>query len=460
MTEWNPWSDNDEAEFVRLVPRAAAPEVTDQATKEVTKEVTDEAARMPADPVLDPTEAWSAEFTVSDGWPTAADAESDTGSSEPGTGSSEPAEGSPPPVQRPKLVLIDDWPADPPSGTGEPAEASHGTGAATAGRQPTIVIDAENPVDLTRPTPEGKIDKRISERRIDVKKATRRARLIRVGTIALVAGLLVGGTWFLSSPYFDVKQVDLTGVQYSDEASIATIVNGLRGESMWRVDLESERASIAKQPWVRRVSIRRDWPDRIIVDIAERRPVASYPALDGEWRIVDVDGRVLTSIQNQPRDFPPVVANQTPADPGEQTGPTIVSGAKVAQALPAELKVRLSEIRVNDALAVELHLFDQGVVLLGPAENLPREADQRAHSARTLRRQTGRIDRCAGGDRGGHHTDRCLPAAADLNALGRLQATKARNPDTRESNRYAGPQHFPGCFPGARQVLDEIVPTR
>jgi cell division protein FtsQ len=139
---------------------------------------------------------------------------------------------------------------------------------------------------------------------------------------------------------------------------------------MWRLDLDAERATIALQPWVRRVSIRRDWPDRVIVDIAERRPVASYPALDGEWRIVDADGRVLMSILNQPRDFPAVVADQTPFDPGESTGPTIMAGALVAQALPAEIKVRLSEIRVTPSGSVELHFVDQGPVLIGTPDNL------------------------------------------------------------------------------------------
>ena len=238
-------------------------------------------------------------------------------------------------------------------------------------RRPVIIIDAENPVDLTRPPEDtAKIDPRIRKRRGDVKRAAVRARFTRYAAILAIIGILVGAGAFLTSSYFDVKTVAVTGVEFSDDASVAAIANRFVGRSMFRVDLELARQEIALEPWVRRVSIRRNWPRRIVVDIGERRPVASYPAADGEWRILDVEGRVLTAIENQPVDFPPIVADQTPVDPGEFVGPGLQAGARVAQALPPELRARLSEIHISGSDSVELVLGPQGTVLLGPPTEL------------------------------------------------------------------------------------------
>lgn len=316
MSDWSNWSDDDQAEFVRLVPRHT-PEPVE------TAELTEPAEPAESVRVTDPTDE-TAEVPVIDLFPEAE---------------------TPAPAETPTA------PVEPP-------------------RRPVIVIDAENPVDLSRPDVGATIDPRLRKRRVDVKRAAARARFTRLGLIIGIGAILAGAVAFLTSSYFDVKSATITGIEFTDDDSVQRIADGLVGRSMFRVDLNQARDDIALQPWVRRVSIRRDWPDRIIVDIGERRPVASYPADDGEWRILDVEGRVLTRIENQPADFPPIVADQKAVDPGEFVGVGLKAGARVAQALPAELRARLSEIGISGVDSVELKLGPQGKVLLGPPTDL------------------------------------------------------------------------------------------
>ncbi len=107
-------------------------------------------------------------------------------------------------------------------------------------------------------------------------------------TLAVVAGLVVaillgvpGRIWLVTAQAasragFEVRHVEVQGV--ANAPRLAVVMTALEGptNSMLLVDLAAARARLRKLSWVADASVARRLPDTLIVEIAERRPVALW----------------------------------------------------------------------------------------------------------------------------------------------------------------------------------------
>src|SRR5579883_1111677 len=90
--------------------------------------------------------------------------------------------------------------------------------------------------------------------------------------------------------------VVLQGVQYASRTRILGLFDDDYGRSVYLLPLAARRGSLLKVGWVREASLVRVWPDRLMVTVNERKPVAfiKLPA-DGitRWALMDEDGVIL-----------------------------------------------------------------------------------------------------------------------------------------------------------------------
>ncbi len=95
----------------------------------------------------------------------------------------------------------------------------------------------------------------------------------------------------LESPNLQLK-----GVRYASRAQILRVFTPDYGRSLYFFPLAARRKTLLKIPWVRDASIVRIWPNRILVEVAERKPAAfiKLPA-DGiaRWALIDENGVIL-----------------------------------------------------------------------------------------------------------------------------------------------------------------------
>jgi cell division protein FtsQ len=235
--------------------------------------------------------------------------------------------------------------------------------------RPVIVIDADNPIDRTaiEGVTDAPVDPRIKARRRSVKRAAARRRLRWV--LAIVAAVaVVGGTVALfASPVVSVRDVRISGNVYTSAETIASVVTQLDGEPMTRVDLGAARRRLALEPWVKRVSVRREWPSTVVIDLAERTPVAGYLAADEQWYIYDTDGMVVGSTANQPRDLMAITPAATlpPTAVGEPVFQPLVDAGRLALALPQRLRSRVQTITVGGDGVLRLDFVDKAKVEFG-----------------------------------------------------------------------------------------------
>ena len=222
----------------------------------------------------------------------------------------------------------------------------------TSADEPRLVIIG----DADEVDPDAPIDPRIRKRRRDVKRAAGRKRL-RWILIALGAiGLIVGTSLVLRASVFAVKSVVVTGAHYIDQPTLDGITVPLRGESLVDVKLDDVRRKFEALPWVRSVDVTRDWPSTIRIDILERRPVAFYGGDDQLWHVLDEDGRVIATLTGRPVDYLQVSGSTEPVPPGEPGPVELLPGARVANAIPEQLKGLIAVVRVDQGqVSLELN---------------------------------------------------------------------------------------------------------
>ena len=103
-----------------------------------------------------------------------------------------------------------------------------------------------------------------------------------------------------------IGNVDIVGRNNLPLADIKAAIGVEKGAPLLGVDLDLVQARLQKNPWVRDVTIRRALPDRLVITITERQPVAIWLDADGGPGIVDADGVVLR--QSGFENFGPLLA--------------------------------------------------------------------------------------------------------------------------------------------------------
>jgi cell division protein FtsQ len=106
--------------------------------------------------------------------------------------------------------------------------------------------------------------------------------IVAAAALALFAGLQL----LLRSPLFPLRDVIVSGQgRFTTRAEIESAVADLSG-NFFAVDLTSVRARLERLPWVRRVDVRRVWPDKLEVALEEHVAFARW----GEAELVNTFG--------------------------------------------------------------------------------------------------------------------------------------------------------------------------
>lgn len=217
-----------------------------------------------------------------------------------------------------------------------------------------------------------RIDPRIRQRRIEVRREEGRRRL-RVLTASLsVAGLLLVGAGLTRSPLLDVDYVDVRGAEQTPRAGLLA-ATGLSGHPLM-VEVHAGRVVRRAEalPWVETATVRRQWPGTVRLDVTERVPVAVVPVDAGRrWAVADATGRILSIGTTRPAGLPVIGNVADVGRPGASIARDAASSLQVAAALPPPLLARVADVATGSGGEVELQLTGAGgVVRLGLPEGL------------------------------------------------------------------------------------------
>jgi cell division protein FtsQ len=122
-------------------------------------------------------------------------------------------------------------------------------------------------------------------------------RLALVGRIVTVAAGIVGAVFagqrlvrhVVASPRFAVREIRADSTLHVDRADIVALAGVAEGDRLLAIDTDVVAARVAAHPWVATVRVRRQLPSALVIDVVERRAVAS--ALLGTLYLIDEGGR-------------------------------------------------------------------------------------------------------------------------------------------------------------------------
>jgi cell division protein FtsQ len=132
-----------------------------------------------------------------------------------------------------------------------------------------------------------------------VRRARRPRRPIRwlwvTGAVAVTvvsAGVVVlAGHWVLTTPRFAVTAVEVRGASRVPAQKILEVSGIVRGVNLWRIDPDRVRARLESLPEIRRADVVRELPNRVSIQVEERRPFTLVHSARLHW--LDEDGRLL-----------------------------------------------------------------------------------------------------------------------------------------------------------------------
>jgi cell division protein FtsQ len=115
---------------------------------------------------------------------------------------------------------------------------------------------------------------------------------------AVVVALIASGVWWVSQrPMFTLRTVTVDSMygmelKHVNELTLrAGLVGRIKG-NFFTTNLEQVRTAFESVPWVRRATVRREWPDQLIVEVEEHEPLGTW---DDDGRLLSVKGEVFTA---------------------------------------------------------------------------------------------------------------------------------------------------------------------
>ncbi len=153
-------------------------------------------------------------------------------------------------------------------------------------------------------------------------------------------------------PVFPLREVRISGaLAHVTVGQVEVIVKRELQDNFFTLDLAQARAAFERLPWVRKVNVRRQWPDRLDVTLEEHVPLARW----GSVALVNIQGEVFTAAYDGMLPLfvgPPASAKEIAI----QYGYFQRSLAAIGQ-VPAQVRVsprRAWQVRLESGLTLEL----------------------------------------------------------------------------------------------------------
>lgn len=115
--------------------------------------------------------------------------------------------------------------------------------------------------------------------------------------LAVTAGVLYAASLAVQRlPVFPLRQVVVQGsVSQVTRTQLEYVARTAVSGNFFTVNVESVRQAFEKLPWVRRVDVRRRWPDALELVIEEQVAVARWRRNEGEYLLVNSHGELFAA---------------------------------------------------------------------------------------------------------------------------------------------------------------------
>ena len=128
-----------------------------------------------------------------------------------------------------------------------------------------------------------------------------------LGAAAALVGLLYGfhraeqfvirdARFTFNAPGEDQDSLDISGASHVSARAIESVFGDDYGLSVYLIPLSERRAALRNVNWVKDASVARFWPNRVVVGITERKPVAYLGTSSNQAGLIDSEGVILPPV--------------------------------------------------------------------------------------------------------------------------------------------------------------------
>jgi len=131
-----------------------------------------------------------------------------------------------------------------------------------------------------------------------------RAALL-LSVVAVISAVMIYVYNFtISSPHFKIKEIIVRGGKELTEKDILSLAGIKPSQSLLAINMETVARRIETNPWVKEVSVGRELPSRMIIEVHERTAVALVKR-DKGFSLLDLDGVAFKKLdKNDEIDIP------------------------------------------------------------------------------------------------------------------------------------------------------------
>lgn len=200
----------------------------------------------------------------------------------------------------------------------------------------------------------------------------RRRRVRATWLLGVLAAALVG-YWLYTGPVLSVNGVTVRGYDRDDRVELAAALSAAakRG-TVLSPPAAGLRTAANRFPWVEDITVARDWPRGLTVDVIQARAVAVGYAGQGDPVLLTRDGRVLEAVTSSTGLGWMRLASVPPA-PGGHIGEGEAAVLKFLDALPDDVALQVRDLTLTTEGTVTAHWTrDPSCAWGGPSGSPPR----------------------------------------------------------------------------------------
>ncbi|MBI5038624.1 MAG: FtsQ-type POTRA domain-containing protein [Nitrospirae bacterium] len=157
--------------------------------------------------------------------------------------------------------------------------------------------------------------------------------------------------------FLKVRSVKIKGNRFVPAEELAPYLGKIEGRNIFRIDIRDIANGVKRHPWVKEVSIRRELPGTLWVDISERTP-AVYVNNNGSLYLADEEGMILGDKTENALILPVVYGIDLPKGNAGNKSP--VQGLSAA----IEVKRELSSLPWIDLSTTGIEVEERGQIIL------------------------------------------------------------------------------------------------
>lgn len=169
--------------------------------------------------------------------------------------------------------------------------------------------------------------------------------------------------YLLSTPYFEIKEISVRGLKELTEQDVLTQAAMTPRQNLLSVNVDALAGRISANPWVKNIHVGRELPNRMVLEIKERNPVALVKQSNGLY-LMDNEGNVFKKLDKNDEVDLPILTGVDVKE--KEKSRLLLSTLNLLQTMSASNRYSylgtIAEVNVKDVVGVSL-LTDTGLYL-------------------------------------------------------------------------------------------------